>query len=616
MRYSSALTFMPILLWGPSVYALGEVEPNSTVAGRDVFYRSATSGYTREVDLNGNFNDAAKLDPSLANQLPLNDEMIGQLGGIGVPSEDYSRDYDWFYLDVYDSSRPLTPVYFGCDQQQGFYLEQAPGGSLSIDPEKDITFQINYYYLDTSNPNATIAPQSSYVVGPDACRTGSGTTIGHFRFQMSTQRPGRYFVRVWGRYIGSETLEDTIEGTTTTRRTAYDQIVVPTGSYSLRVYTSRVPGALEPNDGMPEAFPLVSGTTTSDQLASMYDHDWFYIDNDISVNTSQKIPFYFTCSAPSTGSYTYNISARDYWGVEQANYKVSSDICSRASGFSFTLNAPVSARYYFVVSPPTFAENAQFTQANYTVLAVSSPNSPLSGVPSRLPGQQEPNDTLINAFPLTTGEPVTGAQISSVSDFDYYHYDNAVANSTASIYFKCTAPADSEVIYTVNTYDPLGTLQKSYSVDASACNAAGGFKFDMATPSIARYYVLVSQSSEVFSTADYTLSTAYILANEVGGALKSAAITTKNTASAQDRFNIKLGQCGTKKGSLTLSGRKLNLSGIDANSQVNIKIGSWSCVSNAKRLTVTPSTNQKTYNYPAPTAAPQKKKVITSTSKS
>jgi hypothetical protein len=336
----------------------------------------------------------------------------------------------------------------------------------------------------------------------------------------------------------------------------------------------------------------------------MYDQDWFYIDNDINVNTSKKIPFYFTCTA-QTG--VYNITAYNHLAVQQASYQVSASQCSKASGFSFTLNAPVSARYYFVVSPPTYSDTGTFNQADYTVLAIASPNSPVSGTPIRLPGELEPNENLVNSFPLTSQQAITGAQISSVQDLDYYYFDNSLAanpGGTMPIYFQCSAPSGSGAVYTLTTFNPLGTLQKSYAVTSDQCNVPGGFTFTMTTPSTARYYVLVAEPTGSFSAADYTLSTSYILGStDAAGKLNTASVANYLKPVNKDKFTAKMTQCGTKKGVVNVTGKKLNLTGIDANSQVEIKIGTWSCISGAKTLTDTSDSTKKAYVYPAPPAA-------------
>jgi hypothetical protein len=609
MRYQYFLALILASLWGPLAHgSVSEQEPNSTVAGFGVFYQTQLFGYTREFDLTGNFNDTANLDPSRANPLSINDELVGQLGG--------TRDYDWFYVDVPDSSRPVTPIYFGCDQKQGFYQEVAPGNTLSIDPTEDISYQVNYYYQE--NSTAAVSEQSSYVIGPDSCRIASGETIGHFRFQMNTQRPGRYLVRIFGRRIDTFKVEDEVttgfnaDGTkiTDTRQTFYDEIVTPTGDYSLRVYTSRIAGEMEPNDGSVEAFPLVSGTSTSGQLASQYDQDWFYIDNDAAKNAAGKIPFYFTCKNQS--SAIYNLSSFDEKGVLQTSYSVPSAQCSAAGGYLFTIDAPASARYYFVVTPPTFDQSASFSQSDYSVLAIVN-NSGVSGTTVRLPGELEPNDTPVNAVPLADTVPVI-AQLSAVTDLDYYFYVNS-APGPVPINFVCQAGGE---IYTLSTFNAQGFLQKAYTVTGDQCSAEGGFQFtiDSAdTPVNTTTYILVAgppgNDTTTFSSADYTL-TAYVNLAAQGtpnaeGTLNTGTITD-STAASKDSFAVNVKGCGTKKGAIKLTGRKLNLVGPHKNTAVKVQIGSWSCVSNAQEFSIPdPDPNPTTFVFPKPPPPPAKK---------
>lgn len=620
-----ALVFVILLtsLVKPAFSSVSEQERNASVSGAAIYPASLLFRYVRELDLNGNFNDLANQDASLANPLAINDATVAQLSG--------TRDYDWFYVDINDNTRPITPVYFGCDEKQGHYLENAPGSTITIDPQKDISYQVNYYYLAPNSSDNTPELQSSYVVGINSCRIGSGETIGHMRFQMNTARPGRYLVRIFGRYIDSKQVEDQITDPTDstktlTRKTIYDEIVTPTGDYSIRVYTARINGAVEPNDGKIEAYPLISGTSVSDQLASMYDTDWFYIESDNLVNVSRKIPFYFTCSGQNG---VYNLSAYDEIGVLQQSFTISASQCSGTGGFTFTVNTPVTGRYYFVVSPPTYADlsnNANaFSQTPYTLLAISSPKSDsiLSGTPTRLPGQMEPNNTPINAYPLTSTAAVTGAQIATTDDLDYYYYDNNSATNptgTVPIYFRCTAKGTGTT-YIVSYLDSQGILQKSYTVDASQCNIPGGFTFQMNTPATSRYYLLISENADNFSTADYSLSTFYNAAAEISsttsGKIQNANINIYNNPRKLDSFSVKVNQCGTNKGYVQLTGKKLNLSGINKNTQVQVQIDGWSCTSSVRELTETTS-NSQTRNlvFPAPTPKPTpapKKPTITGT---
>ena len=369
MRYQSIIALLLAQLLASQAYgSVSEVEPNSPVTGitfqeTDPLHRYIVT--TPSPD--------SPSDPSLAKPLPLNDELVGQLSG--------PRDYDWFYVDIADTSHPVTPVYFGCDKKLGFYYEAPSGTTVN---ETDAAYRINYYYQDPASGATEL--QSSYLVYPVSCKRGDAETKGPLRFQMNTEKPGRYFVRVWGNLVesgkdvtdqitvagppdenGNPTTEDK------TRHNYYDVIISPTADYTLRLYTARVTGEMEPNDGMVEAFVLASGKSVPGQLSSMYDQDWFAIDNDATVNTSNKIPFFFSCKG-QTGS-SYFLSAYDALGVQQVSYEISADQCSGASGFSFTINAPITARYYFVVNSPTYTDTAQFTQSDYTVLAITQPDS-------------------------------------------------------------------------------------------------------------------------------------------------------------------------------------------------------------------------------------------------
>jgi hypothetical protein len=631
MRYQTSLSLLLAALWGSDSYgSVSEAEPNSTVRTNDVRLcgfplnpdgtcnDSSLYWYTTEVDdITGNVNPNANLDPTRANKLKLDDETVGQLGS--------TRDYDWFYVDS-DGARPITPVYFGCDRKLGYYYESPD--KLTIDPDKDISYQINYYYAPAGGTAEGLELQSSYVVYPATCKLGTAETIGHMRFQMNTERPGRYYVRVWGRQIGVVDKSEQVtlpDGSTATWHKFYDQIVTPTADYSLRVYTSRVPGHQEPNDGTVEAFPLISGKATTGQLSSMYDQDWYAVYNDVSLNTSKKIPFYFTCKGQTGSSYT--LSAYDYLGVLQVNYEISASQCSGAGGFSFTIDAPISATYYFVVNSPTYTETAQFTQSDYTVLAITQPNSGSSETPTRLPGDLEPNDTLINAYPLTNEQAVIG-QLSAITDLDYYYYDNDSGQNplgTVPIYFGCDLPDTSSAVYSLAYYNAQGVLQNSYTVNAAACSiqpktttdgtvvpATGGFSFKMNTPATGRYYILVAGPAngegDVFSDADYTLSTFLDAASQIpasnGANLKKAKIADSNAAN-RDSFTINLNNCG-QKGTIKLTGKKLNLKGVDQNSQVVVQIGQWSCVSGPKTLNIDKSDSARTlYFYPKPAPAPQ-----------
>lgn len=502
MRYHYPLALVLLLSSNPYAYgSVSEVEPNSTVTGSAI-WQSSDPLYrvVRELDNTGQFNDTANQDPSLATPFSLTDEMVGQLNN--------TRDYDWFYVDIPDSRRPVTPVYFGCDKKLGYYYETLV--PFTIDEEKHPAWRLNYYYDSDPKTPGGVELQSSYLVFKESCKRGIAETKGPMRFQMSTQRPGRYYVRVWGNLISrGDVLEDSIEinGQTKTRKTYYDKIVTPTADYTLRLYTARVGGELEPNDGMVEAYALTSGTTVPAQLSSMYDQDWFYIDNDISKNTTKKLPFYFNCKGQS-GS-TYILSAYDYLGVLQSNYEIKAEQCNTSAGFSFTIDAPINNRYYFEVSSPTYTETEQFTQADYSVLVIAGPSAPTPEIPIRKEGDLEPNEKQIDAYPLPKGDSVT-AQLATNTDLDWFYIDYVADDTTtgvSNVSFECKGQTTG--IWELATYNPQNVPQSSYTITAAQCSATGGFKFVLNTPISGKYYLLVNtQASTVattFNQADYIL---------------------------------------------------------------------------------------------------------------
>lgn len=625
MRYQFVLAPMLALLWQPQAHAsVSEIEPNSTVRGSaPCTYQADGScipdgtALVRDIveyDLNGIFDASANLDPRLANPLSTSDETIGR---ISEP-----RDYDWYYLDINSASLPETPVYFECDLRHGTIIFESLKEVSDIDPDL-VAWDIRYFY--DNDPTDAIPPvyRGSSRVLPNECKRGGTTTAkGPYRFQMNTKAPGRYYVRIWADLIANnQVFEDKIDingdGTDETRRTFYDVIYAQTAYYTLSAFTSHRAGEIEPNDGRVEAYGLVSGTTVTDQLASMYDQDWFYVDNDITQNTSGKISFYFKCSSEDNNKL-YRLSAfNDQSSAALNSYDVPSSQCSSAGGFLFTVNAPVSARYYFEVAAATFTEPDQFSQSNYTVLAIAN-NSGVSGTTARLPGELEPNETPVNAYPLADTVPIT-AQLSSSTDLDYYYYDNDASKNpsgTVPINFRCPSKAGN---YTLSYFNTQGFLQQAYNVSADQCSQVDpadatkvvGFQFNISTPATARYYILVSsQPDGTFSSDDYILSAFVNLAAEAkadtSGVLKKVSIVN----GGKDSFAISLKQCGTKKGSIRLTGHKLNLAKQSKNTQVKVEIGGWSCVSDTKELGVTTDAAGATvYSYPklaTPTKEPKR----------
>jgi hypothetical protein len=706
---------------------------------------------TQAIDANGIIVHPGDPTNVIATPLSLTDEMVGQLHG--------PRDYDWYYLDVRPedaAGRPETPVYFGCDKELGYLHEDVPGKGFA---DEDKSFRVFYYYDPdpATPPAATMQDQFSFLRG--SCKRGDADTKGPLRFQMNTSRPGRHYIMVWGNLVETvkekEQEDRLVNGEVKKVEITkyYDRILSPTALYTLRVYTAKTPGELEPNDGAVEAYGLQAGTTVTAQLSSMYDEDWFYIDNNATTNTANTIPFYFSCRG--TGNTVYLVSTHNATGVVQSSYEIPATQCSVTGGFNFSINTPVSARYYVSVASPTSGESGKFTQSDYTLLAVPSGtntnpqpdkptrkdgelepnekpidsfplpqnvgvtaqlassgdldwfsfvndatantagstklsfvcqepsnsamvflltaynpqgvvqnnykvgaaqcaatggfsfnvNTPVSGTyfvqvsaPSdlaaasfsqrdftvrwnpttaanpgrtRQEGELEPNDRLVDAYPIADAAVVT-SQLAAIDDLDLFYIDvdtTRNATGTTPIYFFCKVPADSTGLFRVSALNSQGTVQNSYDVSAAQCAADGGFRFELNTPVSGRYYVSVAGPadttlSDIFSDANFTLSTFLNTANDdpitATGTLKKATIVDRKTGT-KDQFNINLSQCGTNKGSISLTGKKLKLSKLDPSTQVKVQVGTWTCASDAATLTIDTSTpGQRKYLYPEP----------------
>lgn len=605
MRTGFSLALVFAVIANQAVASVSETEPNSPVTGSTL---SAVFNNTQVTILTP--SGASDKDPSLAIPLPLNDEMVAQLSG--------PRDYDWFYFDVSNPQQVVTPVYFGCDKKFGIYYEGFEGTTT-----EEPTWQINYYYSENPGDTSGLKLQSSYVVNKEICKRGEAETKGPFRFQLSTAKTGRYYVRVWGRFVG---VREKKVGTPEITQ-FIDQVLAYTSDYTLRVYTTRVSGEMEPNDGTVEAFPMSAGNAVTGQLSSMFDQDWFYFDNDVSVNTAKKIPYSFTC--PGQTGKTFFLSAYNVNGVLQVNYEVAAAQCSGAGGFNFTIDAPTTARYYVDVASPTFSDASLFTQSDYSLVVALKGNTPDGQTVTKVrkDGELEPNEDRINAYPIPSTGIVT-AQLSTASDLDYYYIDNNLASNPAGsvpIYFKCTVDAASGAGFVISAFNSAGLLQNSYAVNAAQCSTgtggAGPYRFELLTPTTDRYYVAVAgpgtSGAGAFSDRNYELSLSANsgASSSVTGAIRQAAIEDAIAGNA-DRIFFNLTNCGGKKSSVKVSGNRLNLSGVDPSTQVKVQVGPWSCVSAPRALSVTASsTKKKLYQYPkpaaAPTAKPPKKPVVT-----
>lgn len=216
-----------------------------------------------------------------------------------------------------------------------------------------------------------------------------------------------------------------------------------------------------------------------------------------------------------------------------------------------------------------------------TLPSTDSSDDTGSGQVTRTLGELEPNDTWINAFPLTNDRAIT-AQLSSIYDLDYHYYDIANQNPSYSvpIYFGCNIPIGSAKEFSLSVYNEQQVLQKHYTLSADQCSmqaqtgtttpATGGFRFDLITSGSGRYYILVEgpldKDCGKFSDADYTLSTFLNVARQIPptntGNLATARIVD-NVAANRDNFSATIRECGPK-GTVKLIGKKLNLTGLEA----------------------------------------------------
>lgn len=137
-----------------------------------------------------------------------------------------TRDFDWYYIDVTDPHQAVTPVYFSCDKKYGFYHEGFKADETPPEPY----WTINYYYDPDSRTPEGLVEQSSYVVYKEMCKRGDAETKGPFRFQMNTERPGRYYIRIWGRYVGQRTEADAPTTTTVVQKQDDNRVYVTTVS--------------------------------------------------------------------------------------------------------------------------------------------------------------------------------------------------------------------------------------------------------------------------------------------------------------------------------------------------------------------------------------------------
>ncbi|MEQ1528147.1 MAG: hypothetical protein ABL925_02445 [Methylococcales bacterium] len=439
MRFNFAYVLFPVMLVAGNAYAaLAEKENNDTL--------------------------------STATPLAKTDDTVGQLNS--------PDDADWFSVEVTDAKQVVTPVYFGCNFKLGDLFTD--GASAS---EKS-HWRVSYF-------DSTGVMQGNYVVSPENCKQGAADTKGPLRFEMNTQVPGTYYVRVIGNYLGM-ILKTVYDADPATGGYQYDdkgqlkekKIPIPsyianTGAYKIRAYTGRADGEMEPNDGMSDAFAISKNSEIRGQSSSQYDEDWYYFDNNAATNTAKTTSLYFKCGDAAAGA-TYLLSAYDAQGVLQRSHELSQAQCATDTGLKVNLYTPSTGRYYLLVSPPTYTDSATFSQADYIVSTTT---------------------ILTPTTPGTTTDP------------------NAFS----------------------------GTLNKVNIADSP--NAG------------------------------------------------------------KDTFSATVGQCGTTKGTVKLTGSNLNLSGLTADAQVKVIVDGWSCTSDAKTTTTKTSNGKSTYVYPAPVTKPAPVKI-------
>jgi hypothetical protein len=367
-------------------------------------------------------------------------------------------DQDWFFLE-HDASRDpatLAPLFFKCN-------EAADSKAVFV--------------LATYNPLGAL--QSSYQVPAAQCAAANG-----LNFDLSLPSSGRYYLAV-----------------TTPDATTFSQ-----ADFTLRWLPNRADDEAIPNDAMSEAYPLSRETALAAKLSSVGDQDWFFFDNDATLNPAGLTSVEFSCDAQTPAGTSFELAAFNGGGQEQNRYVITSPQCSSGTGFRFDLKTPITARYYLLVKSPAGTSASRFKAAAYQV----------RWAPGRLLGEIEPNDRLVDAYPLTQTEAVT-SQLASVDDQDwFYFYRDSSTNpsSTSTITFLCSEQLDSSAIYLVSTYNLQGVLQTNYTIGPGDCATELGFKFTINTPIMGRYYIAVSTPSEEgLSQDDFRLS----LSNHNGG---------------------------------------------------------------------------------------------------
>jgi len=302
--------------------------------------------------------------------IPAADAAVGQMNS--------ATDTDVYSITVDNANGSPIPIYFGCNVVIGDWMTEGV-------TESDESNWSVYYWGPGENPLPAIingisagTAAHSFVVGKTDCRQGLADIAGPFRFEINATTAGTYHIAVRGRFIGMRKVTDD-DGTSR----SVPAWIANSGSYSLRAIRTRTDGEMEPNDGMLEAYPLPSDSSVTAQLSSMYDEDWFSITTD-GASAGRVTSVYMSCAAGTSGSNGANdplflVSAYDPSGTLQSSYQVGAARCTRSGGFRFGINTPAAGNYYVVVSAPTYAENARYSDLDYTLSQFFQVSNPGGG---------------------------------------------------------------------------------------------------------------------------------------------------------------------------------------------------------------------------------------------
>lgn len=128
--------------------------------------------------------------PDNANPLVVAQGVMGNLN--------FAADADWYYFDIAPPGTPAQTEYyfdFTCSASTGVYITPGAvddGTYVGIGGNNgQPIWQVEYWYND---PAWGMVRQTNIPYIPSECQSPNRTG-------MNTQRPGRYFIRVWGGVI-------------------------------------------------------------------------------------------------------------------------------------------------------------------------------------------------------------------------------------------------------------------------------------------------------------------------------------------------------------------------------------------------------------------------------